>query len=250
MSPALRETVMDPMLHPRDTAGGASNAGSPIGGSPNADSPNAGSPIAESPKLDSPNADSPNADASMTAAVSDFARLYDEHIDFVWRSAHQLGVAPDAADDVCQEVFITVFRQLAGFRAEASLKTWIFGILRNVVSNHRRGRRRRPGDALLPTVDASDSLAQVPDRSETNPESLLARHQEAELAQRVLDALPEESRLVLWLTDVEELSVPEVAAALAWNVNTTYTRLRAARREFSRRLDGARAGNGGPNGSR
>ncbi|HMA97732.1 MAG TPA: sigma-70 family RNA polymerase sigma factor [Polyangiaceae bacterium] len=245
MSPELREVVIEPMLPSRDTAGGASNAGSSIAGAANADSPNPGSPIAGSPKVNSP-----NADASITAAVSDFARLYDEHIDFVWRSAHQLGVAPDAADDVCQEVFITVFRQLAGFRAEASLKTWIFGILRNVVSNHRRGRRRRPGDAPLPTVDASDSLAQVPDRSETNPESILARQQEAELAQRVLDALPEESRLVLWLTDVEELSVPEVAAALAWNVNTTYTRLRAARREFSRRLDGARAGNGGPNGSR
>lgn len=174
-------------------------------------------------------------------AQADFEQLYDEHIDFVWRSARQLGVASDAVDDICQEVFITVFRQLSGFRGEASIKTWIFGILRNVVSNHRRSRRRRPGDSLQPSVEALNGLGKVADRPEKNPESILARQQEAELAQRVLDALPEETRLVLWLTDVEELSTPEVAAALGWNVNTTYTRLRAARRDFSRGLGVARA---------
>lgn len=181
-----------------------------------------------------------------------FEQLYDEHIDFVWRSAHQLGVASDAVDDICQEVFITVYRQLSGFRAEASIKTWIFGILRNVVSNHRRSRRRRPGDSLQPSAEALNGLAQVADRPERNPESILARQQEAELAQRVLDALSEESRLVLWLTDVEELSTPEVAAALGWNVNTTYTRLRAARRDFSRGLDAVstRKSLGGLNDSR
>ncbi|MFZ5893160.1 MAG: RNA polymerase sigma factor [Myxococcota bacterium] len=199
--------------------------------------------------------DAVNADADVTAHVNgavDFDRLYDAHIDFVWRSARQLRVAPDAIDDVCQEVFITVFRQLASFRAEATIKTWIFAIVRNVVSNHHRTRRRRPADSPQQSQDAVDALVQIPDRPDANPEHQLARHQEAALAQRVLDALPDELRLVLWLSDVEELSAPEVAAALGWNVNTTYTRLRNARRDFSRTLRAARARIliGGSNGPR
>src|SRR5207237_991026 len=79
-----------------------------------------------------------------------FAAVYDEHFDFVWRSARRLGVPEASLDDVAQDVFVTVYRRLPEFEGRSQLKTWIFGILRHTISDLRRGQRRKPTSALDP----------------------------------------------------------------------------------------------------
>ena len=79
----------------------------------------------------------------------DLARIYQEHFDFVWRSARRLGVPDSAVDDVVQEVFIVVHRQLATFEGRSSMKTWLFGILRNLVLRQRRSWARRGREEIL-----------------------------------------------------------------------------------------------------
>src|SRR5262245_51753387 len=76
------------------------------------------------------------------------AEVYETQFDFVWRSARRLGVASLHVDDVVQEVFLVVFRRLAEFEGRSSLKTWLFGITRRVVRDHRRSARRKPAEPL------------------------------------------------------------------------------------------------------
>ncbi|HEY3498366.1 MAG TPA: sigma-70 family RNA polymerase sigma factor, partial [Polyangiaceae bacterium] len=62
----------------------------------------------------------------------DFAGTYREHFPFVWRCLRGLGVREAALDDAAQDVFVIVHRRLRDFRGESSLRTWLYGVVRNV----------------------------------------------------------------------------------------------------------------------
>lgn len=172
------------------------------------------------PALTHPEAKSPRPNL-------DFRVVYAEHFAFVWRCLRSLGVAPNALDDAGQEVFLIVHRRLAEFRGESSLRTWIYGILRNVAANQRRSTRRRADETTLPAGFAS--LA-------PGPHDNLQDRQAAEFVLQFLMRLDEKKREVFTLAVLEELPIPEVAAALGIPLNTAYTRLRTSRLEFQRAL--------------
>jgi RNA polymerase sigma-70 factor (ECF subfamily) len=153
-----------------------------------------------------------------------FERLYAEQFSFVWRCLRGLGVPDASIDDAAQDVFLVVHRQLAGFRGQSTVRTWLFGILRNVASNHRRSVRRReqPATEVRPTPSRPDEHAQDV--------------QAAAFVRGFLEELDEKKRAVFVLGALEEMSMPEVAAALSIPLNTAYTRLRRAREDFERAL--------------
>jgi RNA polymerase sigma-70 factor (ECF subfamily) len=164
-----------------------------------------------------------------TPAVT-FSEVYESQVDFVWRVARRLGVADAALDDCVQDVFVVVHARLAGFEGRSSLRTWVYGITRRVARDHRPSRREAP-------LDDTDAL---PAAGATAHEQL-ERTERVRLLQRLLDGLDEGSREVFILSELEEVPMPEVAAALGINVNTGYARLRAARRDLEASLARHRA---------
>jgi RNA polymerase sigma-70 factor, ECF subfamily len=171
-------------------------------------------------------------------AAIDFDTVYDQHFSFVWRMARRLGVAEEALDDVCQEVFVVVHKRLAEFEGRSSLKTWVFGILHNVVLVHIRGLgRKSPAHrSPAPLVDPETLVDAA-----AGPYEQLSNAEASVIAQRILDQLDPDKRTVLVLVELEEMSVAEVADALGTNVNTTHARLRAARKQFTQAVNRYRA---------
>jgi RNA polymerase sigma-70 factor (ECF subfamily) len=159
-----------------------------------------------------------------------FALVYESYFSFVWRSARRLGVPAAHADDVVQEIFVVVHRQLAEFEGRSSIKTWLFGITLNVVRAHRRSLRIRPALALTPghVVDP-ETLTDAAG----GPHEAAVRAEAAQLVDRLLDGLDDDKRAVFILAELEQLSAPEIASALEIPVNTAYSRLRLARQEFA-----------------
>ena len=66
--------------------------------------------------------------------VPSFQSVYREYFDFVWSSARRLGVAPDAIDDLVQEVFIVIHAKLHTLEKPEALRSWIYGVVRRTVS--------------------------------------------------------------------------------------------------------------------
>lgn len=159
--------------------------------------------------------------------------IYDEHFDFVWRSARRMGVPEAAVDDAVQEVFLVAHRRLADFEGRSSVKTWLFGILLRVVSDHRRRHRRKGGLAPLP-----EALA-APDRS--GPAEQAETRARVRLLHGLLEQLDDEKRAVFVLAELEQLTAPEIGDALGIKLNTVYSRLRAARQKFEEALSRHRA---------
>jgi RNA polymerase sigma-70 factor (ECF subfamily) len=157
-----------------------------------------------------------------------FAAVYEEEFDFVFRTVRRLGVAESAAEDVTQEVFVIVHKSLAAFEHRSSIRTWLFGIARNLAYRHRRALGRRisvaPGQEWA--VDAAH------DETARSAHDLAERSEAARVLDALLEAMDDEKREVFVLVELEEMSMPEVADAIGINLNTAYTRLRAARKQF------------------
>jgi RNA polymerase sigma-70 factor (ECF subfamily) len=158
----------------------------------------------------------------------DVAAVFEQHLAFVWRSARRLGVQPAYLDDVVQEVFVVVHRRAAGFEGRSALRTWLFGITRRVVRDHFRGQRRKPAELVGQPVAVDTS---VPDA-----EAQLGAREAQALLHALLATLDDDKREVFVLSELEQMSMPEIAAALELNVNTAYARLRAARAAFEQAL--------------
>ena len=152
-----------------------------------------------------------------------FRAFYAEHFGFVWRCLGALGVPAASLDDAAQEVFVVVHRQLPAFRADSSLRTWLYGVVRNVASNTRRSQRRKGGLAEL----QGDEPSAQPD-----PLQSLETREAADFVQTFLCELDDKKRDLFVLAIIEQLSMPEIAPLLGVPLNTAYTRLRALRIEF------------------
>lgn len=183
----------------------------------------------------------PIARASIT-----FDRVYETHFAFVFRNAKRLGVADANVDDVVQEVFVVLYRRLHDYDGRTSIRGWIYGILCNVVREYRRTRRRR--DLPLCPLDPDTTGAAATEFSDPGPIELAERQETARFLFRLLDMLDDEKREILVLAELEQMNIPEIAQTLGVNVNTLYSRLKAAKKALAQvyRRETARARQGSP----
>jgi RNA polymerase sigma-70 factor (ECF subfamily) len=161
----------------------------------------------------------------------------------VYRLAH--GVTRNLADaeEVVQDVFLTVARKIAEFEGRSALGTWIYRITMNAALNKRRGKRSEVEVSLeehLPTFKddghrEGDRSFLLADWSQTPEEVLLSGEGRAAVS-RAIEALPDRYRAVLVLRDVEGLSNEEAAAALDESVASVKSRLHRARMALREQL--------------
>lgn len=157
----------------------------------------------------------------MAHATPTFDDLYASYFRFVWRSLRRLGVAEASLDDASQEVFVAVHRHLHEYVPRGSHKAWLFAIARRVASDQRRTVRRKGG--LAPLHDNTEASPG------DGPHESAARNQASRVVHEFLAQLTIEQREVFILSELEQMTAPEIAEALALNQNTVYTRVRTAR---------------------
>lgn len=159
------------------------------------------------------------------------AQIYDNYFDFVWRNARRLGIPEANADDVTQDVFLVVQRRIAHYDARASMQAWIFGILLRVVQDHRRSFRRK-GSRHVPLEHEADRNAGA--TQDPSPLEQLERSQRVRLVEQLLSEIDEDKRDLLILSELEDWTLRQIAEFYGSNINTIFSRLRAAKRAFER----------------
>lgn len=150
-------------------------------------------------------------------------QLYDRHFGRVSRLLHALGIADGEADDLCQEIFLIVYRHLRGFRGEARLGTWIHRLATREAIRH--AKRRRVKRALLDLLRRAEQPVLPRDWAENEA----ARRQ---FLTQLLDRLPPERRLALVMFEIEGRPVEEIAETCGCAVNTVWTRIHRARTQL------------------
>ena len=146
------------------------------------------------------------------------------------------------AEDVAQEVFITVFKTVDGFRGEAKFSTWLLRIAANQSKNRIKYLARRPTDGgeidEAPNAGGPGATpGPVSHAHIEGPDKLLEAVETERLMQTAIDALDEEHRLLVILRDVEEMSYQEIGEITGLPEGTIKSRLHRARMAIKEHLD-------------
>jgi RNA polymerase sigma-70 factor, ECF subfamily len=169
--------------------------------------------------------------------------LMTRHAGRVYRLAYGITRNPADAEEVVQDVFLTVVRKGGSFEGQAALATWMYRVTMNAALNRRRGKRRELEVSLeehLPhyTEDghrAGDRSDLLVDWSST-PEERVLSGESRRVLENAIDSLPDHYRAVLVLRDVEDLSNEEVASIVGDSLASVKSRLHRARMALREQL--------------
>ena len=137
------------------------------------------------------------------------------------------------AEDLAQEVFITVFKSIEGFRGESKLSTWLYRVATNHSKNRIKYLQRRAhgkknefdeiaeNEAALSAANPIDPMAR--------PDHLVEAYQKEEILKAAIAALDEDHRALIVLRDIENLTYDQIQEITGLAEGTVKSRLHRAR---------------------
>ena len=181
----------------------------------------------------------------MTASLSDTPKEVDAfseeallHLDAMYGVACKLTRNPTEAEDLVQDSFVKAMRARHQFHAGTNLKAWLFRILTNTfINKYRRGGLERSlfeGPDADPLADGWVSASTM--RQLRDPEQVALMPMVEGEIRRALDTLPDEFKLAVVLSDVEEFSYQEIADIMGCPIGTVMSRLHRGRKILQRVL--------------
>ncbi len=159
----------------------------------------------------------------------DFSTIVVENTDFVFRTLRRAGLDVGTAEDGAQQVFLVVARKLDQIAAGKE-RAFLYATAMNVAADLRRKLSRR-GETEL-SEEQLDELEAPLSAASPSPDDALDQQRARELLDQVLAAMPDQLRGVFVLSELEEMSAPEVAVCLEIPVGTVASRLSRARHVF------------------
>ena len=158
--------------------------------------------------------------------------LFDAHYAAAGRFIFQLAsdFTVEDAEEICQEVFLSVVKNLDSFQGESQLQTWIFRIAANKARDYREKRNaaKRGGGRAAVSLQAEDpesGLTLDPTADLPAPDENLMHAEQAALVRESLNQLGEPCREIVELRYFGDLSYEELSATLQLNPKTVSSRL-------------------------
>lgn len=158
-----------------------------------------------------------------------FRQLVEGWKDRVYNTALGLLQQAEDAEDITQEVFVTAWRSLDGFRAESGLSTWIYRIAVNKSLDLLRSRKRKKRFAFIRSIwgDDGELVTDPPDFH--HPGVQLEKKQDAAILFRAIRQLPEKQQVACSLQKLEGLSIGEIAGIMDLSPGAVESLLQRAR---------------------
>lgn len=157
--------------------------------------------------------------------------LFDEHYAATARFIFQLSadISREDAEEICQEVFLSVIQNISGFQRASQFRTWLFRIAANKTRDYierQHAAKRGGGRAPLPLhVESNGSLPIDPPDPLPAPDTALLTSEQMLLLHESLDQLGNPCREIIELRYFGDLSYEEIGNALHMNPKTVSSRL-------------------------
>ena len=168
-----------------------------------------------------------------------FRELIDDHRDRVFNITFRMLGNRHEAEDLAQEVFIKVFKQIDSFRGDSKLSTWLYRVAVNECKNRIKylaRRHDRDRDELDETTQGAGVNGTIGGPMPSSPDRALESAQMEKLLQEAIATLEEDQRIVVVLRDVEDLSIEEICDITGLPDGTVKSRLHRARLVLRKRL--------------
>ena len=157
-------------------------------------------------------------------AMEEIVKKYETQ---VYNIAYGILGSLEDAQDITQDVFVSVWEKIGQFRFKSKFSTWLYRIAKNLSLNEKSRRTRRKTDA----VEIDDSQAWVPVDHQTPEDEILASEQQ-QILHKALGQLKESYRTILVLREMEELSYEDLSAVLGCSIGRVKSRLYEARMQL------------------
>jgi len=158
--------------------------------------------------------------------------LFDQHYAPAMRFVFTLGhdFSTEDAEEICQEAFLSVIRNLSSFHGKSQFQTWLFRIAANKARDYRERRvaAKRGGGQMQFSLQAEDpetGLTIDPPSSAPGPDGVLLRGEQADLLHQALGLVGEPCREIIELRYFGDLSYEELSTELELNPKTVSSRL-------------------------
>ncbi len=175
----------------------------------------------------------------MDGVIHDFKAIHASYRPRIVRYLARL-VGPGEAEDLTQEVFVRVSRGLPDFKGAAKLSTWIYRIATNVATDRRRLKsfRKPQSDEATPCREGfADDVYERPDEKSRSLEQQLMREEMSSCIHSYINALPENYRAVVILSDIEGLTNQEIGDVLDLTLDSVKIRLHRGRTRLREKLE-------------
>ena len=151
---------------------------------------------------------------------------------------HMVG-SREEAEDLCQEVFLRIYKARKGYRPRAKFATWLFTIANNLALNHLRAKGRNPAVAGGGGATGSQSLSPIAklEGREGTPSAQMRQAELSDLVREALEVLNEDQKMAVLLNKFEEMSYAEIAAIMGRSPAAIKSLLARARNQLRERLE-------------
>src|SRR5262249_41801751 len=146
----------------------------------------------------------------------------------------------EEAEDLCQEVFLRIYKARKGYRPRAKFSTWLFTIANNLALNHLRRKGRNSSVPLSGSASGSQPMAPVTGQligREATPSAQVRKAEWSDLAREALGVLSEDQKMAVLLNKFEEKSYAEIAEVMGRSPAAIKSLLARARNQPREQLE-------------
>jgi len=142
------------------------------------------------------------------------------------------------AEDIAQDVFVEVYRNIQNFRADAKLSTWLYRIAVNRSLNHIRDNKKHKWfQSFENEVETKNrQLFQAESSHSDQPGYHMENEQRAVILHEAINSLPENQKVAFTLNKYEELSYQEIADVMEMSVSSVESLLFRAKKNLQKKL--------------
>ncbi|MBW3624637.1 MAG: sigma-70 family RNA polymerase sigma factor [Armatimonadetes bacterium] len=163
-----------------------------------------------------------------------FSGLMDLYRERMMRLAlYMIGNSEDAYD-LCQEIFVKVYRALGTFDSKRPFSPWIYRVAHNVITDFMRAKKAKP--ALLESV-TEQPFEERRDDNGVDPQQMILSQETRRQVHAAIQSLPDNYRSVVVFRFIDDLSYAEIAEALDLTEANVMMRMSRARRMLRDKLE-------------
>jgi RNA polymerase sigma-70 factor (ECF subfamily) len=160
-------------------------------------------------------------------------------LDSLYAGALRMTRNPADAEDLVQDTMVRAYRAFNRFEPGTNLKAWLFRIMTNAYINTYRKKQREPQKVSQDDVEEFDLYQELKNRNpeyEATPETLVLDSLVDSDILEAIDELPDQFRMAVVLSDIEDFSYAEMAEIMDVPMGTVMSRLHRGRKALQKRL--------------
>lgn len=170
--------------------------------------------------------------------VDSFSELIEKYEKMIYNLAYRILNNYSDAEDVTQEVFLKIYKNIEKCKGKQSIKTWVYTITYNTCIDAIRKNKGKNNISLDKNLDYDDSeySFELPS-NEPTPEAYLLNKESIKDIENAISKLSENNKALIFLRDIKGLSYNEISEVMDMNIGTVKSRLNRARNSLKNILN-------------